>query len=137
MLTIIDMQRTRLITKEKMESYTKGKEDVKESINDDLESLFENLRLDQKPQDLVHTYFLPKLTEEEELKLTDQKDKIGRKIFLESFTSREPDMDKAEMIASKSRSKFVLGLGWRETFTIENQTSEIEPIKTPSSCSLQ
>ena len=136
MLTIIDMQRTRLITKEKMESYTKGKEDVKESINDDLESLFEDLRLGIKPQDLIQTYFLPKLTEEE-LKLSDEKDTIHKEIFLESFTSREPDVDKAEMIASKSRSKFVLGLGWRETFTIENQTSEIEPIKTSSSCSLQ
>ena len=136
MLTIIDMRRTRLITKEKMENYTKGKEDEKESINDDLESLFEDLRLGIQPRDLVQTYFLPKLTEEE-LKLSDEKDTIDKEIFLESFTSREPDVDKAEMIASKSRSKFILSLGWRETFTIENQTSEIEPIKTSSSCSLQ
>ena len=117
MVTIIYMQRNHLITKESMNSYTNGEEDVTESINDDFESLFEDLRLGKEPVDCVETYFLPKLTQEE-LKLVDQEDEI----YLESFTMLEPDVHRAELIASESRSKFVLGLGWRETLTIENSS---------------
>ena len=44
MVTIIYMQRRYLITKEAMEKYCKGEETRKDSVNDDFESLFEDLR---------------------------------------------------------------------------------------------
>ena len=65
MVTSIYFYRSELITKEKMESYCKGDEWLKESVNDDLESLFENIRLGKEPDEQVYTYFLPKLTEDE------------------------------------------------------------------------
>ena len=73
MLTSICLERGELITKEKMESYCKGKKSEKDSVNDDLESLFENIRLGKEPDDCVWTYFLPKLTEEE-LELVERRD---------------------------------------------------------------
>ena len=56
-----------------MESYCKGEEDEKDSVNDDLESLFENIRLGKEPDEFVVSYFLPKLTEEE-LELVERRD---------------------------------------------------------------
>ena len=36
-----------------MESYCKGEEDEKDSVNDDLESLFENIRLGKEPDEYL------------------------------------------------------------------------------------
>ena len=65
MVTGIHLQRYGLIIKEKMESYCKGEWPEKDSVNDDLESLFENIRLRKEPKKYANTYFSPKLTEEE------------------------------------------------------------------------
>ena len=70
---MIYMSRSKLITKERMENYCNGKEYAKESVNDDLEKLFEDLQLGKEPDDDVATYFLPKLTKEE-LDLVERKD---------------------------------------------------------------
>ena len=53
MVTSINLHKWRLITKERMENYCKGKEDEerKHSVNDDLESLFENIRLGKEPDE--------------------------------------------------------------------------------------
>ena len=111
------MWRNNLITKEKMENYCKGKEewDRTDSINDDLESLIEDIRLGKKLDDSKFLYFLPKLTKEE-LKLVATKDST----YLESFSSTDPDVDEAEMKASESDSKFVLGRCIRRAFIVEN-----------------
>ena len=37
--------------------YCKGNEDEKESVNDDLELLLEDIRLGEEPDDFVTTYF--------------------------------------------------------------------------------
>ena len=78
MVTIIDMWRSNLITKEAMEDMCKG-EDVfsyrysrQGSVNDDLNSLFEDLRLGKQPLEHALTYFSPKLTKEE-LKAIEKK----------------------------------------------------------------
>ena len=118
MVTIIYMWRHRLITKEKMLDYCNGKDPWRnESVNDDLDSFFEDLRLGKEPDDMSHhTYFLPKLTEKE-LQLVEQKDSD----FMDTFGSKmDADVGKAEMAASESESKYVFGRGWRETFTIEH-----------------
>ena len=127
-LTSIYMERWNLITKEKMESYCKGKEDQKDSVNDDLESLFENIRLGKEPNERVWTYFLPKLTKEE-LVLVARTDTS----FFQSFWSSNPDVDETEMILSESDSKYVRGESWRKTFAIENSPEK----SFKNKCSLQ
>ena len=72
MVTTLDMWRRNLITKEKMIDFCKGKESRKESVNDDLESFFEDIQLGKNRNDFVRTYFLPKLTEDE-LDLVEEK----------------------------------------------------------------
>ena len=124
MMTIINMSRKNLITEEKMKNYCKGKELEKESINDDLDSFFEDIRLGKQPKDWAGTYFLPKLTEEE-LKLVETKDSD----FMETFYSKmDADVTNAEMKLSESDSKFVHCYGWRETFTIENLKRKISSL---------
>ena len=76
-----------------MESYSKGEKWMKDSVNDDLESLFENVLLGKEPDERVNTYFLPKLTEKE-LELVERR--------------------------GTSYLQFVNGLSWRRTFVIEN-----------------
>ena len=46
MVTRIYMKRRQLITKEEMEKFCKGKEYDKISVNDDLETLFEDIQLE-------------------------------------------------------------------------------------------
>ena len=151
MTTMISMQRWKIITREKTEKYCNGQEIRKYSVNDDLEALFEDLRLGNEPNEEVETYFLPKLTEnelklvEKELKLVE-KEKQKRRFYLRSFydggywtlyvgASRDsvralyeaqyegyPDVPEAEMRLSESNSKYVDILAWRKTFTIHNST---------------
>lgn len=69
MVASIYIRKWKINKKEKMEKYCKGedreREDSNHSINDDLESFFEDLRLGKEPDDAVWTSFLPLLTEEE------------------------------------------------------------------------
>ena len=117
MVTSIYLRRTELITKEKMESYCKGEEWLKNSVNDDLESLFENIRLGKELVGVVDTYFLPKLTEEE-LELVARRDTS----FLQTFLLGHPDVDETAMMLSESDSKYVYGESWREKFVMENSS---------------
>ena len=93
MMTSIYSLRWNLITKEEMESYCKGEKSEKDSVNDDLESLFENIRLGKKPASEAVTYFLPKLTEEE-LELVEKRDPS----YLSTFGEQNLDVDATEMI---------------------------------------
>ena len=83
MVTIIGMWRLNLITKEAMESYCKGADSARKgSVNDDLDSFFEDLQLGKEPDDdYVQFYYLPKLTTEE-LRLVDNKDSNYRESFI-------------------------------------------------------
>ena len=130
MVTIINLRRLRLITKEAMESFCNGqhylhnkdvlKEDQRqESVNDDLESLFEDLRLWKEPKELSINYFLPKLTKKE-LELV----KIKHPTYSETLYYSNSDVNEVRMELSESNSKFVEGLGSRKTFTIENPSSQ-------------
>ena len=118
-MTEINLSRFKIITKEAMEKYCKGEDEFqKDSVNDDLESFFEDLRLGKEPDDIGYTYFLPKLTKEE-MKLVERKDTS----YLETFDMSNPDVPEDEMKLSESDSKFVLGLSLRNTFPIENKSS--------------
>ena len=118
-LTIIEIWRRNLVTIETVKrlSNETGLDlgEKGDSINDDLESLFEDLRLENEPNDYARTYFFPQLTVKE-LELVEKKDTS----YLETFSLRNPDVSEAEMKLSESDSKFVDGWCWRKTFTIEN-----------------
>ena len=95
------MYRWQLITKEAMEKYTKGEEDEKDSVNDDLESFFENIRLGKEPDETVWTYFLPKLTKEE-LELVERRDTSYLQTFFVEAAGKNADVDETEMMLSES-----------------------------------
>ena len=119
MVTKIYLYRQNLITKEKMESYCKGEKKAKDSVNDDLESFFENIRLGKEPDERVDTYFLPKLTGKE-LKLVEKRDTSYLQTFYDGLYTINPDVDETEMMLSESDSKYVRGWFLRRTFVIEN-----------------
>ena len=121
MLTRIDLYRRELITKEEMESYCKGEKDEKDSVNDDLESLFENIRLGKESDEFVKTYFLPKLTEEE-LELVERRDRTYLQTLSEGAFGRNPDVAQTEMMLSESDSKYVYATSHRRTFVIKNSS---------------
>ena len=130
MRTHIYMYRDLLISKEKMEQFCMGKcyrqfhhktpkeeEFYEESINDDVNSFFEDIKLGRKPTvDLKWTYFLPELTSKE-LELVANKDEEYFKRFK---WSSNPDVDEAEMKASKSSSKYVCAYCCRETLVFSD-----------------
>ena len=116
LVTTVYMLKWRLITKETMENYCNGNEYEKESVNDDLEKMFEDVQLGRKSDDWVHTYFLPKLTKEE-LDLVKRKDGDFMSTFFKTIFA---DVNKAEMMLSESDSKFAIGIGWRKTSALEN-----------------
>ena len=139
MVTRIDLERSHLITKEEMESYCKGEEDEKDSVNDDLESLFENIRLGKEPvydfDEQVYTYFLPKLTEEE-LELVERRDLTYFQTFFDWVIEKEnPDVDETEMMLSESDSKYVKGWSSRRTFVIKNLPDRSSETTTENSSS--
>ena len=115
MVTRIHMWRSHLITKEEMKNFCNEKEYEKDSVNDDLENLLNDIQLGKKPDDYVQTYFLPELTREE-MRLVERKDND----FMSTFRRIFADVDKAVMMLSESDSIFVRGYGYRQTFTIEN-----------------
>ena len=138
-LTMLNMFRIKLVTKEKVKKAAEGKlkndpdwEDYEGSINDDLERF--RLRLQNQKEveyENVKSFFTPKLTNEE-LKLV----KGGNKEHLKSYWDYDidglnPDVDVEEMKKSDSKSKYVHGRCWRKTISLTLGTSLVEDeIKT-------
>ena len=140
-VTIIHLNRQNLMTKEKMLDYCNGKKDEKVSVNEDLDSLFEDLRLGKEPDKELNIYFLPQLTEEE-LELVERKDENFMDTFEDTLWKKwggkesadeSADVKRTEMAASESDSKYVYGRGQRKTYTIEISPKE----EVSSDCSLQ
>ena len=125
-LTVVGMERHYLITKEKHKQaydgkfqndqyrkYYKGEAKCvyKGSINDDIESFYTNLQNQEVRNELVWSFFTPKLTKEE-VKLVEKKNKE----FLRTFLYCElADVDPEEMKKSDSKDKYVHCQCWRET----------------------
>ena len=111
MVTTMSMERERLITKETRDSYYLGRDsDCKESINDSIETLLENIRLGHQPDERYYLYFTPTLTEKE-MQLIEKKDRV----YLQTFSQMNPDVDEASMKVSESDSKFCFTFCARET----------------------
>ena len=106
------------ISKEKMESLCTGKEDEDDSVNDDLESIFHDIRLGVHVHldEISYTYHLPKLTKYE-MKLLEIED------FSYLFTfNYYHEMDEMAMRMSESKSKYVEGVCYRRTLQVENSS---------------
>ena len=55
MITHLNLTRMKPITKEQMESFCTGKEDQDDTVNDDLESIFHDIRLGILVVVVIHT----------------------------------------------------------------------------------
>ena len=125
-ITQIYMLRHVLITKEKMEELCLGKSDwggypLKESVNDDLESVFENFQHGRELEQFASTYFLPKLTHEE-LELVENADQD----YFQSFYRRKnPDVKDEKIKLSESNSEYVFGRCLRFTYGVDNPTFQV------------
>lgn len=142
LLTRLTMYQEKLITKEKMESYfpkdelshdanstavlkkqeeKMTEEKFRELVFDDLEFMFENLKLGLEEVCLtnwdVQLNFFPKLTEAE-LKLIAIKDIDYLKTF-ENHRWGNVDVDDAEMELSESKAKYARGRAYRYTTIID------------------
>ena len=114
-LTTLSMYRRNLITKEKSKAAYQGKlknerdgwYKQETSINDDLESFFNNLEdissLEEIKKEAVESFFLPKLTEEK-LELVERKDEEHMFTYLAGF---DADVDTEEMKKSDSKDKYL------------------------------
>ena len=113
-LTGLQMYRRELVTKEKSKEAYEGKlkneylwEGYEGSINDDLESFFNNLQeisnLEEIKAEEVESFFLPKLTKEE-LKLVEEK---NREHMMTYWYKWNADVDQEEMKKSDSKDKYV------------------------------
>ena len=121
MVTFLSMDRLQLITKEEKEDYCRGKNtQAEDSLNNELESFFQDLRLGNRPNKEVRTYFLPELTESE-LELVEIKDPNYMETFYDEIYRDGADVDEDEMFESKSKSKFVECFCDRLTFTLANE----------------
>ena len=110
-LTMLYMQRSRLITKEKSKQAAEGKlkndpewEHYEGSIMDDLESFVNNLQITEETgNEEVKSFFTPKLSKKE-LKLVAQKNEEHMKTY---FYLSGADVGDEEMKKSDSKDKYV------------------------------
>ena len=89
-----------------------------ESIQDDLESFFEKLKIGNEKREDVVTYFLPKLTNEE-LKLVELKDENHLQEYVWQIIGRTVDVDPEQMKKSESDSKYVRSKCVRYTYLLK------------------
>ena len=89
-----------------------------ESIQEDLESFFEKLKIGNEKRKDVATYFLPKLTNEE-LKLVELKDENHLQEYVWQIIGRTVDVDPEQMKKSESDSKYVRSKCVRYTYLLK------------------
>jgi len=116
-LTNISKHKRRIVTHKKMKSYYEDKEPTyKISLGDDLCDFIEKLKtIDIKSdfdadEEIVLSYFLPMLTEEEKI-LLKRKDES----YLSTFQEKAPDTSETEMEESISTRKYSFWECWRST----------------------
>ena len=126
------MYRDLLITKEKMKEISTGNgyrqkdhetptggDTYENSVADDLELFYEDIKRKREPLSLAWTYFLPELTLEE-MGLIENKD--TRKEFMRNFKLfQNADVSEIEMQSSSSSAKYVMAYCRRRTIAIPSQ----------------
>ena len=136
LLTILYMQRSRLITKEKSKLAAEGKLKndpewgmFEGSINDDLDSFINNLQNSNEIRDEnVWSFFLSKLTKEE-LKLVEEKNQDHMRSYLLEFGA---DVDVKEMKKSDSNDKYVHCWCRRDTLHLTLELNQTQSKDEPS-----
>ena len=129
-MTFLYMYRDLLITKEKMKQICTGKGyrqkdhetltggvTYKDSVADDMEAFFEDVRLGRTPLPMAWTYFVPELTLHE-MELVENKDQEYFRTFKWLYNA---DVNETEMNSSSASSKYVSGYCRRKTIAIERQ----------------
>ena len=131
-LTMLNMVRRNLVTKETVKKAAEGKLKNDEnwwfyegSINDDLESFLFNLQNKNEIKEDVLSFFTPKLTNEE-LRLVQEGNVEHLKTYNYHFLGLNHDIDVEEMEKSDSKSKYVHGWCRRRTIPLTLATSQIE-----------
>ena len=150
LFTTLWMSRVELITKETSKKAYEGKlEEINEnwyrydgSMNDDLERFMDIRNAESigvepefywpKRLDIVaQTFFLPKLTEEE-LELVEQHDAD----HMLTYQSKNPDVDRTEMIESDSKDKYLHSFCHRYTQLLELDSSKKSIEKKQKCCKM-
>ena len=120
-LTCVCMQRFDICTSEDMQNYIKENE----SVYNDLEMFFNELRSGTVDNKCVDTYFFPRLTEKEMESIEKEDSRYLQNFYLSSIGKFiHPDVGKDKMKESGSEYKFIRGFCERRTFTIKNKSSQ-------------
>ena len=132
-LTMMEMRRKNLVTKETVKKAAEGKlkneKDWKYyegSINDDLERFLFNLQNEKEVKYMYEyheSFFTPKLTNEE-LRLVQEGNKQHLMTYWDHYEGSNPDVDVEEMKKSDSKSKYVHGRCKRATMFLTLATTE-------------
>ena len=124
MLTMLNMWRRNLVTKETVKQAYDGKlkDEIdwkdEESVHDDLENFSIYLKNNELEEEWVScSFFTPKLTEEE-LKLVEERNEQHLSTYEDHFHGINPDVNLEEMKKSDSVSKYVHGCCIRQTFNL-------------------
>ena len=131
-LTMLNMWRSNLVTKETVQQAYYGKLedqifwDKGKSINDDLDDFFIKLENNEIEDEWVNTFLTPMLTEEE-LKLVEEKNEEHLSTYSDHFHGGNPDVDLEEMKKSDSASKYVHGPCMRQTFYLTFEKVQKRP----------
>ena len=129
-MTLVYMYRDLLMSKERMEQFYRGEisrkvnhltptggDRYQNSIDDDLDSFFEDIQHGRNPLPMDWTYSLSKLTEEE-LELVEMKDRV----YFQTFRwLDDADVNENEMLLSESDAKFVSAYCRRKTISIKSE----------------
>ena len=102
MMSFFMMIRGHLITKEKMEGYPEGRENLKQSFYDDLDDFVVKVRLGKTIEPRSRTYYLPRLTEKEK-NLVECRDTS----FMRTLMDNNPDRILRHMKTSESNSMYL------------------------------
>jgi len=86
----------------------------KDSVQGDLQSFFEKLKIGKIQKEYIFSFILPKLTPEE-MKLVANKDPSHFQSYTVFGDGRDPDVTDQEMNLSESKSKFVYEFCFRDS----------------------
>ena len=138
-LTTLLMERWNLVTTERVKQFYEGKlkndkvwSYTQQSIQDDLDTFFEDLQQQKKIKNgKVVSFYFPKLTEAE-MQLVEERNKVHLTSYLEHYMRKNRiasigrgnwDVDPAEMKQSDSKSKYVRGQCIRITHHLMLETN--------------
>ena len=104
LISVLSSVRSYVITKKEVEDHCSGKFGDKNSIHDDLDLFFERVCLGEEQDEIVRTYFFPKLSEKE-TKLFEAKDKDFMATLSHAKCTKDISSKEIPLLARPSRSE--------------------------------